>query len=174
LRKLNIGAILLSDNKNDTIMKYGIIIFVTLFISNSLFAQFSVHLNYSEPTKIGMGIGYDFSKRFWSDVTFSRGIADAEWDGESVLDHFRIDNISADLSMNYNIISKKRNDIYIGIGGLFNFSNETYAFFTLPIGVRFRPFEGELDKIMFQIEIQPAINSTDIYSFGRLGVHYSF
>lgn len=50
-------------------MKRIIIIFLLFFTVNSLFAQFSVHLNYSEATKTGIGIGYDFSKRFWSDLT---------------------------------------------------------------------------------------------------------
>jgi hypothetical protein len=122
---------------------------------------------------MGIGIGYDFSKRFWSDLTISRGIVDEETTVETSLERFRVDNIGANLTANYNIIAKERCDIYLGIGGLFNFSDETYAFFTIPVGIRIRPFE-HLNKMAFSIELQPAINSNDIYLFGRLGVHYSF
>ena len=154
-------------------MRLTIIIFATLFISNSLFAQFSIHLNYSEPTKTGIGIGYDFSKRFWSNLTFSRGIVDEEAHVEPVLERFRIDNLSANLTANYNIIAKEHYDTYLGIGGLVNFYAETYAFFTVPVGIRVRPFE-QLNKPALSIELQPAINGSDVYLFGCLGVHYSF
>ena len=142
-------------------MKYTIVIFAILFISNSLFAQFSVLLSYSEPTKTGIGIGYDFSKRFWSNLTFSRGIVDEEANVEPALERFRIDNLSANLTANYNIIAKERYDTYLGIGGLVNFHAETYAFFTVPVGIRVRPFE-QLNKPALSIELQLAINSSDI------------
>ncbi|GHU79101.1 hypothetical protein FACS1894145_2520 [Bacteroidia bacterium] len=153
-------------------MKHTIIVFIVLFISNSLFAQFSVHLNYSEPTKAGIGIGYDFSKRFWGNLTLSRGIIDDKMDAESTLDRFSIYSISADFSVNYNVIAKEHHDIYLGIGGLVNF-DELYAFFTVPVGLRVRPFE-RLDKIAFTLEVQPAINNGDSYLFGSLGIYYCF
>jgi hypothetical protein len=63
--------------------------------------------------------------------------------------------------------------MYLGIGGLFNFYDETYAFFTVPVGLRIRPFD-KLNKIAFQVEIQPAVNGGDNYLFGKLGIGYHF
>ena len=153
-------------------MKRIIINFLLLFAVNSLFAQFSIHLNYSEATKTGIGIGYDFSKRFWSDLTLSRGLFD-NTETTSYRD-FTIDNISANLSVNYNFIAKNNYDIYLGMGGLLDFYDGTYFLFTVPVGIRLRPFKN-LNNIAFQIEVQPVLmTDIDEYIFGRLGIHYRF
>ncbi|MDR1610179.1 MAG: hypothetical protein LBS08_01550 [Candidatus Symbiothrix sp.] len=154
-------------------MKHILIIFAVLFITNSLFAQFSVHLNYSEATKAGIGIGYDFNKRFWSTLILSRGII-GETETETVLERFDIYNISTDISVKYNLISQNYYDIYFGVGALFNIESNPAAFFTVPVGLRIRPFE-KLNKIAFQIELQPAMRTDmDDYLFGKLGISYYF
>jgi hypothetical protein len=151
-------------------MKLLIINLLLLFATNSLFAQFSAHISYSEATKTGIGIGYDFNRKFWSDLTLSRWIAE----NEVGYDRYKINNIGADISVKYNFISKNYYDIYLGIGALFNIESDPEAFFTIPVGLRIRPFE-KLNNITFQIEFQPAMRTDlDDYLFGKLGIHYRF
>jgi hypothetical protein len=127
---------------------------------------------------MGIGIGYDFSKRFWSDLTLSRGceyIEDADYYSENYVGDKnpfrRYAEVSVSLSANFNMIAKECYDIYLGIGGLYD---TEYLFFKLPVGVRIRPFNN-LKNIAFQVELQPAIdNDSYAFLFTRLGVHYSF
>jgi hypothetical protein len=77
-------------------------------------------------------------------------------------------------SYKYNFISKKYCDIYLGIGTLFSIESKPAGFFTVPVGLRIRPFE-KIENIAFQIELEPAMRTDlDDYLFGRLGIHYYF
>jgi hypothetical protein len=151
-------------------MKHVFIIFAALFISNASIAQFSVHLNYSEATKTGIGIGYDFNKRFWSQLTLSRGFHY----GIAPYWLFTVDNIGVNLSVNYNIVAKNHYDIYLGIGGLGDIRYISSTLLIVPFGVKVRP-STICEKLSFLIELQPVV-TTDVerFLFGKLGIGYSF
>jgi hypothetical protein len=137
-------------------MKKLFIIFCLLFSLNSLFAQFSVSYHFSDFSKIG--VGYDFNKHFWSDVR--------------ILPDFRsFDEISVDISANWNILAKEQYDLYVGIGGLLNY--DSFNGLAIPIGTRIRPFK-KFDNFMFQIELHPAFNDIDYFIFSSFGIRYNF
>jgi hypothetical protein len=142
-------------------MKRIFICLALFFAASSLFAQFSVHLNYSGATKAGMGIGYDFNNKLWGDLTFSRAFVAA----------YNISDISTDFSVNYNIVPIKRHDMYLGAGVLMDLYWGDILF-TLPIGLLIRPFE-KLNNMAFQTEIRLATDG-GVYLFGNLGIRYRF
>ncbi|GHV58145.1 hypothetical protein FACS1894182_09120 [Bacteroidia bacterium] len=148
-----------------------LIIFSLLYLSTlPMFAQFSVHLKYSELTKTGIGLGYDFNKRFWSDLTFSRGIIDYDEVFEDALDRLS-SSAGVNLSLNYNFVAKKHYDVYLGINGGVFAGGDYRGCLTVPIGVRVRPF-ANMKNVMLQMEIQTIV--ADWHPFGSLGIHYHF
>jgi hypothetical protein len=150
-------------------MKHLFIILTILFVSNPLAAQFSAHLNYSEATKVGIGIGYDFNKKIWSQLTLSRGL---HGDTETASSPYSIYNISANLSVNYNIVAKDYYDIYCGIGALGKIESFPEGWLIIPFGIKVRPLKT-FEKLSFMIELQPVVTD-DYFLFGKLGIGYYF
>jgi hypothetical protein len=141
-------------------MKHIFIIIAALFIANASVAQFSVHWNYSEATKTGIGVGYDFNKRFWSQLTL--------WGV------WGVDNIGGfNLSVNYNIVAKNNYDIYLGIGGL-GILDIPSLLLIVPFGVKIRP-STICKKLSFLIELQHVVTlDAEGFLFPKLGIGYSF
>ena len=140
-------------------MKRSILIvgFITslLFAVNSGFGQLSMSYQYSSLSKIGMA--YNFSQRFWTELRF--------YSNTDVVD------LTPELALLYNVSVKERHEIYIGIGGVINY----ISCFILPIGLQFRPFEN-FKRFSLQIEFEPTLDfvSESIIFQSAAGIRYTF
>lgn len=124
-------------------------------ISNSAKGQLSVAYQYSSLDKIG--IGFNFSKRLWSDLriygnTFS-------------------ESITPEIVFLYNVSAKESHEIYIGAGGVVNYFNGI----VIPAGIQIRPFEN-FRNFSFQIEFEPLIEFEveDVLLQASGGIRYQF
>jgi hypothetical protein len=106
-------------------------------LNNKGFSQMSISYYSSSLSKIGLG--YNFTERFWSELRLYSNTTP--------------DKITPELVLCYNIVKKDKHNIYVGLGGNVNYFNGI----VVPIGVQFSPFE-KLDKFSFHIEFQPTID----------------
>jgi len=105
--------------------------------SVTAFSQISVSYYSSNLSKIGLA--YNFSDRFWTEVR--------------LYSNTEISNLTPELVLCYNIVSKEQHNIYLGFGGNVNY----FSGFVLPVGVQFTPFEN-LERFSLHIEFQPALD----------------
>jgi hypothetical protein len=96
-------------------------------------------ISYYSSSLSKIGLGYNFTERFWSELR--------------LYSNTTLDNITPELVLCYNIVKKDKHNIYVGLGGNVNYFNGI----VVPIGVQFSPFE-KLDKFSFHIEFQPTID----------------
>ncbi|HUH17979.1 hypothetical protein [Albibacterium sp.] len=123
---------------------------IFFLISAKGFSQFSVSYYSSSLSKIGLG--YDFNEKWRTEVRlYSNTIAE---------------DITPELVLCYNVVSKERHNIYIGIGANINY----YTGPVLPLGVEFRPLE-KLDKFSLLIELQPSLD-VDLHEELTLQSHW--
>ena len=104
------------------------------FLSIDAFSQIGVSYYSSNSSKIGLS--YDFSNKFWSELR--------------LYSNAYFSDLTSELVLCYNLVNQERYNIYVGIGGVFNYYNGI----VVPIGVQFTPFE-KLDKFSLHIELQP-------------------
>ena len=118
-------------------------------------SQLSVSYYSSNLSKIGLA--YDFTPRFWSEV---RLYADTD-----------ISNITPELVLCFNLASKEFHRIYLGFGGNVNYLNG----FVMPVGVQFTPFE-KFGRFSLHIELEPTldIGSEDVIIQASWGLRYRF
>ena len=126
-----------------------------LSINTRGFGQISVSYDYSSTNRIGLG--YNFSKTFWTEVR--------------VYGNSSFDDLKAELALLFNVIKQDKYILYIGVSGLPN--NGLYL--TVPIGIQFRPIES-FKRFSIQIEIQPGMNlQSDVSLFqSSAGIRYTF
>lgn len=118
-------------------------------------SQLSVSYYSSNLSKIGLA--YDFTLRFWSEV---RLYADTD-----------ISNITPELVLCFNLASKEFHRIYLGFGGNVNYLNG----FVMPVGVQFTPFE-KFGRFSLHIEFEPSLDlvSETVIIQASWGVRYRF
>lgn len=140
-------------------MKKAIIVAVMAgvlgFISSGAFSQPSVSYYSSNLSKIGLA--YDFSPRFWSEL---RLYSDTE-----------ISNITPELVFCFNLASKEYHRIYLGFGGNINY----FTGFVMPAGVQFTPFE-KFGRFSVHIELEPTLDldAEDLIIQASWGIRYRF
>ena len=140
-------------------MKKNILIFGFIFgflsISNSGFGQLSTSYQYSSLNKIG--IAYNFSQRFWTELR--------------IYSNTYLEDITPEVALLYNASVKERHEIYFGIGGVINY----FSGIILPIGLQFRPFEN-FKQFSLQIEFEPIIDigADDLLFQSSAGIRYTF
>jgi hypothetical protein len=121
-------------------------------ISTKGFPQMSISYYSSSLSKIGLG--YNFSDKFWSELR--------------LYSNTTIDNITPELVVCYNIVKKEYHNVYLGLGGNFNYFNG----FVLPVGVQFTPIE-KFDRFSLHIEFQPSFDiDSDFILQSSWGLRY--
>ncbi len=118
-------------------------------------SQLSVSYYSSNLSKIGLA--YDFTPRFWSEV---RLYADTD-----------ISNITPELVFCFNLANKEFHRIYLGFGGNVNYLNG----FVMPVGVQFTPFE-KFGRFSLHIEFEPTLDlvSETVIIQASWGLRYRF
>ena len=118
-------------------------------------SQLSVSYYSSNLSKIGLA--YDFTPRFWSEV---RLYGDTD-----------IGNITPELVFCFNLASKEFHRIYLGFGGNVNYLNG----FVMPVGVQFTPFE-KFGRFSLHIEFEPSLDlvSETVIIQASWGLRYRF
>lgn len=100
------------------------------------FSQISVSYYNSSLSKFG--VAYNFNDKLWTELR--------------VYSNTAFEDITPELVINYNFISKERFNVYAGIGGVVNF----FDGLVVPVGVQFTPFD-KLERFSLHIECQPTI-----------------
>ncbi len=127
---------------------------VVALFSKTGFSQLSVSYYASSLSKIGMG--YNFSDRFWSELR--------------IYSNTTIHDLTPELVACFNIVKKENHNVYLGLGVNVNYFNG----FVLPIGVQFAPIE-KFDRFSLHIELQPTLDTdTDLIFQGSWGLRYRF
>jgi hypothetical protein len=118
-------------------------------------SQLSVSYYSSNLSKIGLA--YDFTPRFWSEV---RLYADTD-----------ISNITPELVFCFNLANREFHRIYLGFGGNVNYLNG----FVMPVGVQFTPFE-KFGRFSLHIEFEPSLDlvSETVIIQASWGLRYRF
>jgi hypothetical protein len=134
-----------------------ILVLFGLLASISLkgFSQVSISYYTSSLSKIGLG--YDFNDKIWSEFR--------------LYSNTNLEDITPEIVVCYNFINKENHNIYLGLGGNFNYFNGL----VLPAGIQFIPVEN-FDRFSLQIELQPAfdIQSSDLILQSSWGLRYKF
>ena len=99
--------------------------------------------------------GYNINERFWTDLRIYSGTS--------------IGNITPEIVINHNFVTKTSYDVYLGAGALLNNINGVI----IPIGVGIKPFES-LRDLSFNIEFNPIyeFDLNDLFVRGFLGIRY--
>lgn len=118
-------------------------------------SQLSVSYYSSNLSKIGLA--YDFTPRFWSEVRLYGDTG--------------ISNITPELVFCFNLANKEFHRIYLGFGGNVNYLNG----FVIPVGVQFTPFE-KFGRFSLHIEFEPTLDvvSEDLIIQASWGLRYRF
>ncbi len=126
-----------------------------LLFSSQGFSQLSLRFNYSSVSRIGLG--YQFSKSWWSEFR--------------MISNILTDDVSPELIVGCNAIKKDAYNVYFGVGGEFNF----FTGFTLPMGLEFYPSKAN-NNFSLCIEFEPAygINDDKLLLLSSAGIKYRF
>lgn len=118
-------------------------------------SQLSVSYYSSSLSKIGLA--YDFSPRFWSELR--------------LYSNTEIGNITPELIFCFNLANKEHHRVYLGLGGNVNY----FTGFVMPLGVQFTPFE-KFDRFSLHIELEPTLDfsSEDVIIQSSWGIRYRF
>jgi len=123
-------------------------------ISIKVFSQMSISYYSSSLSKIGLG--YNFSDNFWSELRLYSNTS--------------INDITPELVVCYNIVKKENHNVYLGLGGNVNY----FTGFVLPAGVQFTPIE-KFDRFSLHIELQPTLDiESDLIVQSSWGLRYKF
>ena len=90
------------------------------------FSQLSISFYSSNLSKIGLA--YDFSPRFWSELR--------------LYSNTDLSNITPELVFCFNVANREYHKVYLGLGVNVNY----FTGFVMPIGVQFSPF---LDRLQY-------------------------
>lgn len=138
-------------------IKYVLVtVFLISFKTGLSFGQLSFSY-YSSISYSRFGIGYDFSKRVWSDFRMYGGLTFSEFTPELVVF--------------YNVLSNDNRMLYAGLGGSIN---KIYGIMA-PIGLRINTSEF-INKTAIHIEIEPTYdieNERGIF-YCSFGIRYIF
>ena len=137
-----------------SLLTFGFI-FCFSILSNSSFGQLSMSYQFSSLNKIGLA--YNFSKRFWTELR--------------IYSNTFVDDFTPELVFLYNASVKERHEIYFGAGAVVNF----FSGIVIPIGLEFRPFEN-FQRFSMQIEFEPTIDfgNENLAFQSSAGVRYTF
>jgi hypothetical protein len=136
--------------------KIRFLVLIGLFTLFSVegFSQLSISYYSSSLSKIGLG--YNFNDKFWSELR--------------LYSNTTLDDITPELVICYNVVKKERHNIYLGLGGNFNY----FTGFVLPVGVQFTPIE-KFDRFSLHIELQPTLDiESDLIIQSSWGLRYKF
>lgn len=124
-------------------------------LTSSLKGQLSVSYQYSSLDKLG--IGFNFSERFWTELRLY---------GNTYLE-----SITPELALLYNVSVKQNHEVYLGAGLVVNY----FEGIIIPAGVQIRPFEN-FRNFSFQIELMPLIEfeMEDLLLQASAGIRYRF
>lgn len=124
-------------------------------LNSTLKGQLSLSYQYSSLDKIGLG--FNFSKRFWTELR--------------IYGNTYIESITPELALLYNVSVKENHEVYLGAGAVVNYFNGII----IPLGIQIRPFE-KFRNFSFQIEFQPLIEVEieDMLLQASAGIRYRF
>src|SRR6056297_1080788 len=123
-------------------------------ISLQGFSQWSVSYYSSSLSKVG--VGYDFSERFHSELR--------------LYSNTTVEDITPEFILGYNVVNAENHKIYLGVGGNVNY----FTGFVLPFGVRFTPVES-FDRFSLHVEVQPTYDfEGDVIIQSAWGIRYRF
>ncbi|BDX37819.1 hypothetical protein CYCD_11740 [Tenuifilaceae bacterium CYCD] len=127
---------------------------VALGIQKSVFSQISLSYYSSSLSKIG--VAYKANK-LWTELRLYSNTS--------------LEDITPELVLCFNIVSKEKHNLYIGIGGNANY----YKGVVLPFGVQFTPFE-KMENFSLHIEFQPSydFDREDTMLQSSWGLRYTF
>ena len=133
------------------------ILFLFIFLSFFSYKGFSqLSISYYSSTLSKIGLGYNFTERFWSELRLYSNTS--------------VGDITPELVICYNIVKKERHNIYLGLGGNVNY----FTGFVLPVGVQFTPIE-KFDRFSLHIELQPTLDlNSDLIIQSSWGLRYKF
>jgi len=118
------------------------------------FSQWSVSYYSSSLSKVG--VGYDFSERFYSELR--------------LYSNTTVDDITPEFVLGYNVVNEERHKIYLGLGGNANY----FTGLVLPFGVQFTPVET-FDRFSLHVEVQPTYDfEGDVIIQSAWGIRYRF
>jgi len=119
------------------------------------FSQLSISYYSSNLSKIGLA--YDFSPRFWTEL---RLYSDTD-----------ISSITPELVFCFNLSNREFHRVYLGLGANINY----FTGFVMPIGVQFTPFE-KFDRFSLHIELEPTLDvvGEDVIIQSSWGLRYKF
>jgi len=119
------------------------------------FSQLSISYYSSNLSKIGLA--YDFSPRFWTEL---RLYSDTD-----------ILSITPELVFCFNLANREFHRVYLGLGANINY----FTGFVMPIGVQFTPFE-KFDRFSLHIELEPTLDvvGEDVIIQSSWGLRYKF
>ena len=123
-------------------------------ISLQAFSQWSVSYYSSSLSKVG--VGYDFSERFYSELR--------------LYSNTTVDDITPEFVLGYNVVNEEKHNIYLGLGGNVNH----FTGLVLPFGVQFTPLET-FDRFSLHVEVQPTYDfEGDVIIQSAWGIRYRF
>ncbi len=119
------------------------------------FSQLSISFYSSNLSKIGLA--YDFSPRFWSELR--------------LYSNTDLSNITPELVFCFNVADREYHKVYLGLGVNVNY----FTGFVMPIGVQFSPFE-KFNRFSMHIELEPTLDfsSEDFILQSSWGIRYKF
>lgn len=133
-----------------------ILVLFGLFSIISLKGISQMSISYYSSSLSKIGLGYNFSDNFWSELRLYSNTS--------------INDITPELVVCYNIVKKKNHNVYLGLGGNINY----FTGFVLPAGVQFTPIE-KFDRFSLHIELQPTLDiESDLIVQSSWGLRYKF
>ncbi len=122
-----------------------------------LSASSQVSISYYSSSLSKIGLAYDFSPRFWSELRLYSNTS--------------IGNITPELVFCFNVASREYHKVYVGLGANINY----FTGFVMPIGLQFTPFE-KFDRFSLHIELEPTLDlsSEDVIIQSSWGIRYRF
>lgn len=132
-----------------------IAVLLGLFSIFSLKGSSQVSISYYSSSISKIGLGYNFNNKLWGEFR--------------LFSNTTFDNITPELVLCYNIVQKERHNIYVGLGGDFNY----FQGFVLPVGVQFTPIKT-FDRLSLHIEFEPTydFDYSDLIVQSSWGIRY--
>jgi hypothetical protein len=134
--------------------KITTLVITFLLFTSTVKAQLSLSYHHSAVDKIGLG--YNFSDRFWGELRMYNSDL--------------LNNFSPEVVFCYNIVKKERHEFYTGAGVTVG----TFTGFVFPVGVQFYPI-SEFRRFSLHVDFQPIIEfEGSILAISSFGIRYRF
>lgn len=135
------------------ILPFLFLIFCTLTPTET-YSQITASF-YTNSSDSKFAIGYNINERFWTDLR--------------IYSDTSVDNITPEIVINHNIVTKTSYDVYFGAGAILNNINGV----VIPVGIGIKPFEN-LKDLSFNIEFNPIyeFDLDNLFVRGFLGIRY--